>query len=101
MGRLIWNDLGCARLRWGVKSKKVLIGHWLQFSCYGLRVFMKGHLLAAIGRGPHRDELAYSKSETLKIPWQVDCPQFYKSLVLLETSFKRAYDLAKPYILSC
>ena len=100
MGRLIWNDLGCARLRWGVKSKKVMIGHWLQFSCYGLRVFMKGHLLAAIGRGPHRDELAYSKSETLKIPWRLTALSS-KSLVLLETSFKRAYDLAKPYILSC
>lgn len=48
MGRLIWNDLGCARLKRGVKSKKVLIGHWLQFSCHGLRVFMKGLLLAAI-----------------------------------------------------
>ena len=48
MGRLIWNNLGCARLKRGVKSKKVLIGYWLQFSCHGLRVFMKGLLLAAI-----------------------------------------------------
>ena len=45
---MIWNDLGCARLGLGVKSKNILIGHWLQFSRYGLRVFMKGLLPAEV-----------------------------------------------------